>query len=490
MALYLGDFESGEDINFFFSTNDGNGGAVTSSINASDIKVWKDGSSVSEVSLDADEFFVDYNAITGIHKVSLDVSDHSSFYSSGSDFAVIATTGTVDSQVISSVLAHFSIANRVNADGVDVISISGDSTAADNLESILDGSGITNDVDITMRSLSISNDAGNAVNLMSNSNKGLFIDGTIGLEITGTTGGVFIYGTGETNAYGLKIDGDGSGDGVEINAGSSGQGIDINSTAGNAIDITTTNGHGVNIDVDGSGKRGLYIDSDDDAAVYLDGFTYGIYSKALAAGMKLHTIDSFGHGIEIEAEDSSLNAVYIHTNNPNSEAVVKIASTGSSDANAIDIITTNGHGLNLDIAGSNKHGMVIDSAAGGAVSLTSASTTFHASSSTSYAITISGASNYDAILINASGTGNALNLNASGTGSDLKADEIDTTTEGTGVPSATAVLAAKIEFIFQALRNKSVQTSTLSEIYNDAGTKIADAAITKTSSSITRAEFS
>ena len=88
MALYLGDFESGEDINFFFSTNDGNGGAVTASINASDIKVWKDGSSVSEVSLDADEFFVDYNAITGIHKVSLDVSDHSSFYSSGSDFAV------------------------------------------------------------------------------------------------------------------------------------------------------------------------------------------------------------------------------------------------------------------------------------------------------------------------------------------------------------------------------------------------------------------
>lgn len=109
---YIGDFKVGQDIVIFFSTNDKDGGAVDPTITASDIKVYKDGDSTSEISVDADEFGENFDSLTGIHRIILDVSDHSSFYVAGHDFVVVLTDSTIDSETVRAVLATFSIENR------------------------------------------------------------------------------------------------------------------------------------------------------------------------------------------------------------------------------------------------------------------------------------------------------------------------------------------------------------------------------------------
>ena len=72
-------------------------------------------------------------------------------------------------------------------DSMDMSSISGDSGAADNLEAILDGNGVTANVDLTMRSLTVISDVGSAVHI-SGSDEGMTIAGSggPGLEIDGT----------------------------------------------------------------------------------------------------------------------------------------------------------------------------------------------------------------------------------------------------------------------------------------------------------------
>ena len=43
---------------------------------------------------------------------------------------------------------------------------------------------------------------------------------------------------------------------------------------------------------------------------------------------------------------------------------------------------------------------------------------------------------------------------------------------GQGAPAATATLAAKINYLFKAWRNKKEQTSTAFKLYDDAGTTV------------------
>ena len=131
---YLGDYaEDYATLNFKFSTHKADGTPATLSGTPA-ISVYKaNGTTQSTAGI---TLTADFDSVTGLNNVLIDLSADA-FYAVASDYQVVITTGTVDSvSVVGTVLAHFSIENRFAE--VDVTKISGDSTAADNLESACD----------------------------------------------------------------------------------------------------------------------------------------------------------------------------------------------------------------------------------------------------------------------------------------------------------------------------------------------------------------
>lgn len=141
---------AGDTLPIFFDTFDGGTGAsiTMTGLAVTDIEIYKDGSTTQRASdsgyalLDTDG--IDFDGITGIHGFSIDTSDNtdSGFYTTGSWFHVVVSTITVDSQTLSFVAAAFRIVAAESVAGyplVDVGAISGDATAADNLEAYSDG---------------------------------------------------------------------------------------------------------------------------------------------------------------------------------------------------------------------------------------------------------------------------------------------------------------------------------------------------------------
>ena len=131
---YLGDYaEDYATLNFKFSTHTAAGTPATLSGSPA-ISVYKaNGTTQSTAGV---TLSVDFDSVTGLNNVLIDLSADA-FYETGDDYQVVITAGTVDSvSVVGTVLAHFSIENRFNE--VNVTAISGDSAAADNLESACD----------------------------------------------------------------------------------------------------------------------------------------------------------------------------------------------------------------------------------------------------------------------------------------------------------------------------------------------------------------
>lgn len=134
---YLGDYvEDYATLNFKFSTHKASGEPITLAGTPA-VSVYKANSTTQSTA--GITLTVDFDSLTGLHNVLIDLSADA-FYAVANDYCVVITTGTVDSvSVVGTVLAHFSIENRNNK--VDVTKISGDSTAADNCESFFDGTG-------------------------------------------------------------------------------------------------------------------------------------------------------------------------------------------------------------------------------------------------------------------------------------------------------------------------------------------------------------
>tara|TARA_Y100001937_G_scaffold31475_1_gene45038 strand:- start:1934 stop:3154 length:1221 start_codon:yes stop_codon:yes gene_type:complete len=102
---YIGDFQAGETINAYFSTNDQSGAAVT--ITSSAGRVYKN----NTTSYESATVTVDVDSQTGFHSVNIDTTTASSFYAADSDFAIVVS-GTVDSQSVRAVVGRFSIQKR------------------------------------------------------------------------------------------------------------------------------------------------------------------------------------------------------------------------------------------------------------------------------------------------------------------------------------------------------------------------------------------
>lgn len=119
MTIYLGDFPAGETIYIPFHTFNSAGASVTiTGLAVTDIEIYKDGSVTQRASdagytlLDTDG--IDFDALTGIHGFSVNTGDNTDagFYAAGSDYWVVVSAITVDSQTVNFVAAIFSIENR------------------------------------------------------------------------------------------------------------------------------------------------------------------------------------------------------------------------------------------------------------------------------------------------------------------------------------------------------------------------------------------
>ncbi len=156
---------AGDVLPILFSTYDGGTGAslTMTGLAVTDIEIYRDGGTTQRASdagytlLDTDG--IDFDGLTGIHGFSIDTGDNTDagFYTVGSWFHVVVSAVTVDAQTVSFVAAAFRIMAAEGVAGVpdvnathwndtavttppavNVTQISGDSTAADNLETAYD----------------------------------------------------------------------------------------------------------------------------------------------------------------------------------------------------------------------------------------------------------------------------------------------------------------------------------------------------------------
>jgi hypothetical protein len=151
---YRGDFRLGDTLDLKFCTVQSTG-APTTLAGTPVISAYV-GNSTTQITAGI-TLSVDFDGVTGLHHVRV-VASSGNGYATASNYDLVITTGTVNGvSAVGYVVGSFSIENRsglmpttatrtlaVNASGeasVDVTAISGDATAANNLEAALDGSG-------------------------------------------------------------------------------------------------------------------------------------------------------------------------------------------------------------------------------------------------------------------------------------------------------------------------------------------------------------
>lgn len=157
---YLGDFAANSLVTVLFDTFDANGASTTiSGLAISDIKVYKaaqasPGYITSLRASTSGYFLLDTDGTDigqgspqtpGIHGFVIDTSDNTDagFFAAGNDYWVVVNAVLIGSpqQTVRFIAARWSIQNRFK--DVNVVQISGDATAADNLELQFDGTGLT-----------------------------------------------------------------------------------------------------------------------------------------------------------------------------------------------------------------------------------------------------------------------------------------------------------------------------------------------------------
>ncbi len=107
---YLGDFAASDTVEFSFNTRTSAGAPITLAGGA--LAVYKDAGTTALTLSPAPVLDTDVGAVTGLHHVTLALTD--SDLVAGSDYSIVLSAGTVDgTSVAGTVLAQFSIENRV-----------------------------------------------------------------------------------------------------------------------------------------------------------------------------------------------------------------------------------------------------------------------------------------------------------------------------------------------------------------------------------------
>ena len=152
------------------------------------------------------------------------------------DTVTVDTWTTTPTGTITYVVYGGSPASTTLVPNVNVAQISGDSTAADNLETMLDGTGGQT---LSLGALTISG----ATTLTGN------VSAAAGVTITQST----------TNGHGISVTGNGTGAGINAVGGATGNGVKAvgGSTSGDAIITSATSGHGITAAGGGTTKHGI-----------------------------------------------------------------------------------------------------------------------------------------------------------------------------------------------------------------------------------------
>lgn len=151
---YYGDYPEDATVRIpfnTFSSDDPQASVTITNLVDGDLKVHKDGGT-TQIVTDGATIAIDYDGITGNHYATIDTSAHAD-YSTGSEYAVRMEGTTVDGGTINAWIGSFSIERAGGALALikagnlssNVVQISGDSTAADNLELQYDTTGLTGD---------------------------------------------------------------------------------------------------------------------------------------------------------------------------------------------------------------------------------------------------------------------------------------------------------------------------------------------------------
>jgi len=105
---HLGDFDTSTVVYGKFSTYRPSTGAAFTLAGTPALSVYKDNSTTQSTT--GVTLTVDFDAVTGLHHFAIDTSADGTFYSAGSFFDIVITTGTVDSiSVVGTVVASFTI---------------------------------------------------------------------------------------------------------------------------------------------------------------------------------------------------------------------------------------------------------------------------------------------------------------------------------------------------------------------------------------------
>jgi hypothetical protein len=286
----------------------------------------------------------------------------------------VTATGADESDVQCLVEPPLTVANgAVNA---DTVFISGDSTAADRLETMLDGTG------------------GNTLSLGA-----LAITG--GATIANSGGTALTLNSSGGNGHGINITGNGTGEGINVTAGATGNGVAITSDAvglfiesattgaavqlaanvGSALEIASSNGHAVELDGGGTG-HGLFASSGSGAtgngitataaSTNGNGFSLtgsgngsGIISTAGATGVGFSISAAGGTGMSITSAGGNGHGLAISGNGTGEGFSIAGGTSGngieidagSSAGNGIDVVSQAGNGLDILSSGGNGYGI-------------------------------------------------------------------------------------------------------------------------------------
>jgi len=278
--------------------------------------------------------------------------------------------------------------------------ISDDSTAADNLEAIMDGTG----AQMTLTKLAINAaDAGGAIDIQNSAGPGIDID------ITGT-GVNAIDITANGAGAGIKVQAGATGEGIRVyGGGTSGDGLKITSTSGNGAYIEggasgngiyssggAAGGHGIHTKAAGGGDSGIRAEG--------NGGGSGIYGLGGSAGHGAALIggNSSGHGLFAQAPNNG-NGIYAFGVGSNAG----LKAQGGPTGNGMDVIGGSTSGKGINVSTTDGHGISVAATSGQGVYIESSQAGVEIYCNTG---------NYPGVLIGGSGTGAGIEVQGGETG--------------------------------------------------------------------------
>lgn len=149
---YLGSFAEDATVNYSFTTNASDGAPIApnSAFEAADLVIYKNNSATQKTSTNGVTMTSPFDSTTGLHQISIDTSNDtgdSGFWVAGSDYTVVLVADeTVDGVAVTSVLAQFSIDNRISkvSDGTGAGQIDTNAGAVVSVTTTTNATNVTN----------------------------------------------------------------------------------------------------------------------------------------------------------------------------------------------------------------------------------------------------------------------------------------------------------------------------------------------------------